>query len=592
MGDGDDNAVFQGLTDTQLKTIQINGGQGNDTLTWQNTTDSNPNRLINWELISLTSGSELTMNNNLVLGDSVTGTGALTIDGTSVLNGSGFTSTISPFVAGTLASVTNAGVIDLTSGSNSTSDSLTIVGNYVGNSGQLWLQSVLGNDSSPADKLVIDSGVGSGQTGIHVTNVGGAGDETEQGILVVQAINGATTNDDSFVLSRRVSAGIYEYFLVKGSSAAGTANNWYLRNNFEGIDGTNPPIPPGLFPGCEDDDCDVDTGDGSGGDGDGDGEFIPGPSIRPEVPLLTLVPSVSRGLLRTTLGTFHERHGEQAWMPQEQVGNAMWTRLFGETYDQDLKRLLNEQYDGQAFGFQVGAPFYEREHGKTVDTFGVFAGYSRAWGDVRADSLNRRNIAVGDLSINAYSLGGYWTRTWDGNAYLDGVLMGSVLDANSNSIGNYRTDINGVALTASLEAGTGIAVTERWKLEPQAQIIWQFQSFDQASDPGGSINYDDNDAFTGRLGVRFEGNYDYEGKVLSPFLLANLWQEFKTTDVIFFEDTPLTAMRKATTLELGGGLTADLSENTRIYANASYHFNVNGEDFEAVSGRVGLRIRW
>ena len=42
----------------------------------------------------------------------------------------------------------------------------------------------------------------------------------------------------------------------------------------------------------------------------------------------------------------------------------------------------------------------------------------------------------------------------------------------------------------------------------------------------------------------------------------------------------------------GAGATADLSENVKVYANASFHTNVGGEDFSAVSGRIGLRIAW
>ncbi|MBW9114817.1 autotransporter outer membrane beta-barrel domain-containing protein [Rhizobium cauense] len=589
MGDANDVAVFQGLTDTQLKTIQINGGQGNDTLTWQNIDGSNPNRIINWELFSLEQGSSLKMNNNLVLGDSATGTGTLSIDATSVLDGSGFQSRISP-AAGGLVTVTNAGVIDLSTGSNSASDSLTIVGNYVGNSGQLWLQSVLGNDSSQADKLVIDSGTTSGSTGIVETNVGGAGDETDRGILVVEAINGATTANGSFFLSRRVSAGVYEYLLYKGSSVPGTANNWYLRNEQD---------QPGGGDGGDSGDG-GDGGDGGGGDDgddfDGDGgdpgSFDPGPTIRPEVPIMTVVPAVTRGLLRTTLGTFHERHGEQDWMAGEDAGSAVWTRIFGESYDQDLTRLLDEKYDGQAFGFEIGAPFYEHEGEGVLDTFGVFAGYSRAWGDVTADALNRNSIHVGDLSIDAYSLAAYWTRTWDNGSYIDGVLMYSWLDADTNSIGAYNSSFNGNAVTASLEAGTTFKATEHWSIEPQGQIIWQYQNFDEAHDPGGSINYDNNDAFTGRVGVRLQSNYDYEGKPVSPFLLTNVWHEFETTDVVTFNTFPVDATRKATMLELGGGVTADLTENVRVYANASYYLNLGGEDFNAVSGRVGLRITW
>lgn len=230
MGTDNDVAVFRGLTDTQLRSIQINGGLGTDRLTWQNTKGSNPQRLINWELIELQSASELTMNSNLTLGDSGSLTGTLTVDSTSYLRAGSGTWSISPAVGGSLTQVLNAGVIDLTNGSTSTSDSLTIVGNYQGSSGRLWLNTVLASDNAPSDKLVISGGTTTGSTGIVVTNVGGAGAETQQnGILVVEAINGGTTGDNTFYLAQRTSAGIYEYQLIHGGVTDGTSNNWYLQ---------------------------------------------------------------------------------------------------------------------------------------------------------------------------------------------------------------------------------------------------------------------------------------------------------------------------------------------------------------------------
>lgn len=168
---------------------------------------------------------------------------------------------------------------------------------------------------------MISNGTTSGTTGLVVTNVGGAGAETTQnGILVVEAINGATTGSGTFNLARRASAGIYEYQLVQGGVTSGTENNWYLRNNFQGIDASNPNLPDWLLPGGGGEEGGGDNGGGSGGGGsggggdDGDGGIT---LIRPEVPILSATPTVVRGLLRVALGTFHERHGEQAWFGDE-----------------------------------------------------------------------------------------------------------------------------------------------------------------------------------------------------------------------------------------------------------------------------------
>ena len=88
-------------------------------------------------------------------------------------------------------------------------------------------------DGSPSDQLVINSGRGSGSTSILVTNVGGPGALTiANGILVVDAANGATTDAGAFTLGGIVAAGPFEYSLFRGgvTPASETDNDWFLRN--------------------------------------------------------------------------------------------------------------------------------------------------------------------------------------------------------------------------------------------------------------------------------------------------------------------------------------------------------------------------
>ncbi|RUV01459.1 autotransporter outer membrane beta-barrel domain-containing protein, partial [Mesorhizobium sp. M7A.T.Ca.TU.009.01.3.1] len=231
LGGDNDTARLSNLTNANIgATDAISGGAGTDALTLDNVKLDGVSRLQNWESIDATNDTELTMDSNLVLGDSGTGTGSLSVDAASTLYGGGFNAAIQAFTAGQLAQVTNAGRIDLTNGTGAT-DSLTISGNYVGLGGLLLIQTELGDDSSASDKLVLSSGTASGSTGISVVNLGGAGAATTQdGIMVVQAINGATSGATTFALDAPVAAGAFEYYLFKGGVSAGSEENWYLRS--------------------------------------------------------------------------------------------------------------------------------------------------------------------------------------------------------------------------------------------------------------------------------------------------------------------------------------------------------------------------
>lgn len=102
---------------------------------------------------------------------------------------------VRPYLAGQLATLNNAGKIDMTTGSATANDALTVHGNYVGNNGQLWLQTVLGDENSATDKLVVSGGTLSGHTELAVSNLGGVGGFTRNnGIEVVQALNGAVSS--------------------------------------------------------------------------------------------------------------------------------------------------------------------------------------------------------------------------------------------------------------------------------------------------------------------------------------------------------------------------------------------------------------
>jgi type V secretory pathway adhesin AidA len=249
MGDGNDTAQIARLTESALSpTPTLDGGLGTDTLTFIDTSSATAARYIGWETVNLTGGSRFDLADDFFLGDSASTTGTFNIDTSSTLTST--QGAIRPYTAGQLATLNNAGVIDMTAGSAVASDTLSVYGNYIGNNGQLRVQTELGGDGSPSDRLVVSQGTISGNTQLGVTNLGGLGGLTRSdGIEVVQALNGATSTSDAFALRGSLSAGAYEYYLFKGGVSAGTENNWYLRSSVVAVPPpVEPPAPPVVVP--------------------------------------------------------------------------------------------------------------------------------------------------------------------------------------------------------------------------------------------------------------------------------------------------------------------------------------------------------
>ena len=118
----------------------------------------------------------------------------------------------------------NAGTVELgIPGVTAPGTTLTVAGNYVGNGGTLVLNTFLGADGSPSDKLIINGGTAD-PSFLRIFNVGGPGAETTgNGILVVQAIGGATTASNAFTLPGEVRAGAIKAAAVLGESAGADA---------------------------------------------------------------------------------------------------------------------------------------------------------------------------------------------------------------------------------------------------------------------------------------------------------------------------------------------------------------------------------
>ena len=117
--------------------------------------------------------------------------------------------------------LTNQGAVQLGSG-DSIGNVLHVNGNYFGAAGStLAINTFLGGDGSPSDRLVINGAgaAATGNTAVHVTNVGGPGAETTNGILVVNATGGATTASSAFTLANReLRAGAFDYDLFRGGA--------------------------------------------------------------------------------------------------------------------------------------------------------------------------------------------------------------------------------------------------------------------------------------------------------------------------------------------------------------------------------------
>ena len=134
-------------------------------------------------------------------------------------------------------------------------------------------------------------------------------------------------------------------------------------------------------------------------------------------------------------------------------------------------------------------------------------------------------------------------------------------------------------------------------LEPQAQIIWQQVTLNQANDGLGPVALGTTSGATGRLGLRGQWTIVSEnGQVWQPYARVNLWRDWGAEATTTFGVDQVPLLEDATRLELAGGVTAKLDARLSLFAQAGYQFAVlQGSENtvrNGVKGDFGVRYAW
>ncbi|WP_241070481.1 autotransporter outer membrane beta-barrel domain-containing protein [Achromobacter insuavis] len=337
----------------------------------------------------------------------------------------------------------NGGTLNLKNCDTCATQTFTIDGDWEGkDASAVILGAVLGDDSSPADKLII-RGVASGKTLVTVENEGGKGGQTVEGITLITAAGGSA-GTDTFALANDVTAGGYVYSLHSKENADKKANGiWYLTSAKQAA------------PSSDD---------------------IRNHNVSPLFGAYASNLLAANTLFNTSLS---DRESGESVDPVTGARGRVWARVAGGTTHGMMFDGEN-RFSADRSLLQLGSSIIAGSmNGQDAWRVGVMAGH----GQQRSKT---RNAATGNArgQVDGYSVGVYGTWYQDGQshrgAYVDGWLLYNDFDNSAQGSGleeKYKAD----GMTASIEAGYAIDVTSftspggrehRFSVRPQAQVLY------------------------------------------------------------------------------------------------------------------------
>ncbi|WP_455813882.1 autotransporter outer membrane beta-barrel domain-containing protein [Pseudomonas graminis] len=501
-----------------------------------------------------------------VLNGAVTQASSLSIDASSEWNMNNVSD---------VGKLTNNGTI--TFSDTSKFDTLTVTGDYAGNGGLLVMNTVLGDDSSQTNKLIVGGNVLAGTTKVAINNLGGQGAQTVEGIEVVE-VGGTSTG--TFEKSGRIVAGAYDYDLVK------KAENWYLTSLLAPTD----PDP-------------IDPADPNPADPDPGNTRQPS-VIRPEAGSYTANLATANTMFLLTL---HDRLGETQFIDAltgQQEVTSMWLRQVGghNSWHDNSGQLKTQS---NRYVAQIGGDV-ARWSTDGLDRWhlGLMAGY----GDSHNTTRNQHSGYRSKGSVNGYSVGGY--ATWYANdenhtgAHLDSWLQYGWFDNEVKGDNLATESYKSHGISASLEGGytwklgqfTGSQGSlNEWFIQPQAQAVWMGVKADNVQEANGTkvSGKGDGNLMT-RLGVKtyLKGHSAADNnkqREFQPFLQVN-WLHNTRNFATQMDDVRVTQNGATNLAEVKVGLEGKVNPRLNLWGNIAVQMGEAGYNDNAAM--VGVKYNF
>ena len=509
---------------------------------------------------------------------------------------------------------------------------LTVTGNYHGDGGLLVMNTQLGDDNSPTDKLVV-TGDTTGSTYVAVNNAGGIGALTTNGIKIIE-VQGDSSGQ--FVQQGRIVAGLYDYYLQRGDSsympptaydpAQSALNDWYLISKLPPVEPPEEPEPPVVEPPEEPEPPVVEPPE------EPEPPVVEPPEepeppvveppeepeppvVDPKEPEPPVVPNKPKDLVvRPEAGSYianhaagntlfttrlHDRLGETQYtdvLTGEEKVTSMWLRQIGgrnnfKDSSGQLKTSTN-RYVMQLGGdiAQWSTDGLDRWH------LGLMAGYANA----KSHTHSNKSRHDSRSSIDGYSVGAYGT--WYNNdadktgLYVDTWLLYNWFknSVNGDDLPSESYDSNG--FTGSVESGYTFKVreSERRKvfIQPKAQLTWMGVKADRHIERNGTrVDSTGNNNLQTRLGVRayMQGNAtqdDNKDRTFEPFAEVN-WIHNTQRFGVEMNNVKLSQDGARNIGEVKVGIEGQFSQRTSGWINIAQQIGDAG--YNDTSGMLGIK---
>ena len=218
---------------------------------------------------------------------------------------------------------------------------------------------------------------------------------------------------------------------------------------------------------------------------------------------------------------------------------------------------------------------------------GVMGGYSESDLDLKAGTTGK---------VDSYYLGAYSTWLAEDGFYVDALIKANRFKNTSQvrmSDGQKaKGSYNNTGIGASIEVGKHIKLEDNWYVEPFAQgsgLLVGGENYQL--DNGMRASSNKADSLLGKVGTYVGRSFPLDdGGFVQPYVKVAGAHEFVKSNQVKINDNRFTNDLSGSRIELGTGISAQLTDVLQVHADVDY---MKGRNIEQPWGvNVGLRYNW
>ncbi len=333
----------------------------------------------------------------------------------------------------------------------------------------------------------------------------------------------------------------------------------------------------------------TDTDNINGGNiGNGNTNDLGKIEILAEIPAYISLMNISRELAKNEIGILYNRLDRRRHENSNNKNLNSWIKGNMHRFSFDEGNILD--LSGKYGGLNIGVDKKSTINKHWSSFLGLSFGYKS--GDFETKEVEGKTYITKDrakIDVNSLSIGTYGVIFNQDKNFVDFALKYLYYTSNIDVAG-LQVSTNGYMALGSLGTGYKFDLDENWLLEPRIQLDLGYIHWNKFNDGFNNIHFDNQYLASTKAGIRAEKIREFSTFKLKTWAYMGVDKSYTNKNRLYFSYDEFIVEENDFKSEFEAGIVLWEDRDIELYLEGKY--STNFDNYEGISGDIGLRFTW